>query len=346
MFETFSVTLNLLIFSGLAASIWMAGTRLSYLIDAIAEQTKIARAFMGLIFLATATSLPEMVTTTTAASSGNGALALNNIFGGMMLQLAVLAIAEMFIIKGTLSSAPSNPSIVVAGLLLIPSLSALLLLSITGDRTFIAHLGMGSVLIAALYITFMYLLWKIEDRNTWSPVDLPNEQLSHGEIRQNRYDSLPLISLVTFSLLAGLVILFSGVLVVRVAETLADQTGLGTSFIGVSLLALTTSMPELSTTIAAVRVKAYTMAISNIFGSNLIMTFLLFPVDLFFIEGPILNHIDSSAAIALAAGILLTSIYCIGLMTRPKVKFLGMGIDSFLVLFFYFVSLFILFQVR
>lgn len=319
---------------------------MSYLIDAIAEQTKIARAFMGLVFLATATELPEMVTTVTAASAGNGKLAINNMFGGMMLQLAVLAIAEMFIIKGTLSSMPRNPAVVVAGLLLIPSLSVLLLLSFTGDIAFVAHLGVGSVLIAILYMVSMYLLWKIEDRNTWSPVDLPNEQASHGEIRKNRYDGLPLRNLIIYSMIAGLVILFSGVFVVHVAETLADQTGLGSSFVGVSLLALTTSMPELSTSIAAVRVKAYTMAIANIFGSNLIMTFLIFPVDLFFLEGPILNHIDLSASIALVAGIFLTAIYCIGLLIRPKMRIFGIGIDSMLVLIFYVISLIILYHVR
>lgn len=90
MSETFPIALNLLIFSGLAGLIWIAGARLSYYVDAIAEQTKIARAFLGLILLATATELPEIVTTVTAASSGNGALALNNMFGGVMLQLTVL----------------------------------------------------------------------------------------------------------------------------------------------------------------------------------------------------------------------------------------------------------------
>jgi cation:H+ antiporter len=346
LFETFSIVINLLIFTGFAGSIWMAGTRLSYLIDAIAEQTNIARAFMGLVFLATATELPEMVTTITAASAGNGKLAINNMFGGMMLQLAVLAIAEMFIIKGTLSSMPRNTAVVVAGLLIIPSLSLLLLLSFTGDFALVAHMGVGSVLIAILYVLSMFILWKIEDRNTWSPVDLPNEQISHGEKRRNRYDDLPLRKLIIYSIIAGLIILFSGVFVVQVAETLAVQTGLGSSFIGVSLLALTTSMPELSTSIAAIRVKAYTMAIANIFGSNLIMTFLIFPVDLFFLEGPILDHIDLSASIALVSGIFLTAIYCIGLLTRPKVRIFGMGIDSMLVLFFYVISLIILYHVR
>lgn len=105
-------------------------------------------------------------------------------------------------------------------------------------------------------------------------------------------------------------------------------------------------MPELSTSIAAVRVKAYTMAISNIFGSNLIMTFLILPVDIFFTEGAVINEINDSAAFALMAGILLTSIYCLGLLIRPKLKVLGMGIDSLLVLLAYIGCVFMLYQLR
>lgn len=345
MFDNLPLPFNLLIFAALAWIIWEAGTRLSYFIDAIAEQTRLARAFLGLILLATATELPEMVTTLTASSSGNGKLALNNMFGGMMLQLAVLAIADFFVADGTLTSHPRKPTVATAGLLSILALSMLLIFHLIGDGLLIWHVGFGSMAIALLYLLSMYLLRIGQKRDTWSPVDLPDEE-TEEEGRTNHYDGKPVLDLAILSVVAGIAILISGVLVVRVAESLAVQTGLGNSFIGVSLLAMTTSLPELSTSIAAVRVKAYTMAISNIFGSNLIMTFLVFPVDLFFDQGPVLNHIDSSAAFALAAGIFMTGLYCIGLLMRPKQKILTIGIDSVLVLAGYFVSLLILFQLR
>ncbi|HNP51589.1 MAG TPA: hypothetical protein PKJ85_07315 [Nitrosomonas nitrosa] len=346
LFETFSVTLNLIIFTGLAGLIWIAGTRLSYYVDAIAEQTKIARSILGLVLLATVTELPEMVTTITAASSGNGALALNNMFGGVMLQLAVLAIADIFVRQGTLTSYPRRQTAVIAGILSILSLSVLLAIYLIGDVVLIAHMGIGSIVIGVLYILFIALLRHYEKRDIWSPVDLPDKKKIDDNGRNNAFDHLTLKKLAFFSLISTLIILVCGVAVVNLAETLADQTGLGSSFIGVSLLAITTSLPELSTSIAAVRVKAYTMAISNVFGSNLIMMFLVLPADLFFTQGPVLNQVDLSAAFALAAGILLTSIYCAGLLTRSKVKVLGMGIDSFFVVLFYITSLMILYHLR
>jgi cation:H+ antiporter len=71
-------------------------------------------------------------------------------------------------------------------------------------------------------------------------------------------------------------ILICGWVVTKASEAVADQTGLGTTFIGATLLAITTSLPELSTTVQAIRLGAYAMAVSSIFGSNAMDTALLF----------------------------------------------------------------------
>lgn len=345
MFDNFPVTINSIVFLGLAALIWLAGTRLSYLIDAIAERTKIARAFLGLVLLATATELPELVTTLSATTSGTPSLALNNMFGGMLLQLFVLAIADMFVKEGPLVSRPHKPTVAIAGLLCITSLAAVLIAKTLGDQILAFHIGIGSAFIALLYIASMYILWQMENRETWSPVDLPENQIAE-QARQNRYDEKSFAYLIIFSALCAAVILVCGVLLVRLADTLANQTGLGTSFIGATLLALTTSMPELSTSIAAVRVKAYTMAISNIFGSNMIMTFLLFPNDLAYTDGSIFSQIDKLATFAITAGIFLTGLYCIGLLARPKIKIFRMGLTSIALMIGYFFSIIVLYNLR
>jgi cation:H+ antiporter len=142
------------------------------------------------------------------------------------------------------------------------------------------------------------------------------------------------------------VILVCGVLLVETAATIAAQSGLGSSFIGVTLLAATTSLPELSTTIAAVRIGAYTMAISNIFGSNLIMVLVLFPADIFYREGEILRQAGDMEKLALLSGIIVTTIYIIGLLTKKKPRILGMGVDSVLVLGAYLVSVYAFYTVR
>jgi len=345
LFNELSVLVNFAIFVCLASLIWLSGTRLSYLIDAVAEQTKLGRAFLGLILLATATELPEFVTTLTASSSGNGELALNNMFGGMLLQLAVLCVADWWVKKGTLCSRPHDPTVAIAGLLCITSMSIVLIAKSLRDHQMLAHMGLGSIVIAVLYVCSMFILHKMQGRKTWSPVDLPDENHDENQ-RKNRFDKKSMRYLVSFSLGCAGVILVSGVLLVDLAETLAVQTGLGASFVGASLLALTTSLPELSTSIAAVRVKAYTMAISNVFGSNMIMTFLLFPNDIVFTEGPIINQIGPATTFALVAGIFMTAIYCIALLARPKIKILGMSIESLVLAVCYISSLAVMYSLR
>ncbi len=141
-------------------------------------------------------------------------------------------------------------------------------------------------------------------------------------------------------------ILVCGVALVDVCENLAIQTGLGSSFIGATLLSISTSLPELSTTIAAVRMGAYTMAISNIFGSNMIMVLVLFPADIFYRDGLLLDHVDETAQLALIGGITVTTIYLVGLMVRRKPRIFGIGLDSLVVLFIYAVTVWGFYQVR
>ncbi len=106
-----------------------------------------------------------------------------------------------------------------------------------------------------------------------------------------------------------------------------------------SLLAAATSLPELTTSITAVRMGAYTMAISNIFGSNLIMLVLVFPADILFRSGPILRDVSPTVPLALGFGLLVTVIYSVGLVIRRKPKVGSIGLDSLLVLFVFLISL-------
>ena len=345
-FHSLPMAMNLALFCAFAAVIWFTGTRLSYLVDALAEQTKIARALMGLGVLAVITELPEMVTTVTASLAGNAELALNNMFGGISMQTAILAVADLFVVHAALTTYPRKPTPVIEGLFLILMLTMLLLLFTTGDTALPGGIGLAAVILAGLYLLSIYIIQKFVTTEVWNPVDLPNPEEEIDTNHDNHYGHLPFHSLSLAIGLAAVVILAVGVLLTHTADTLADQTGLGSSFIGVTLLAATTSLPELSTTIAAVRIRAYTMAISNILGSNLIMVFLILPADIFYRPGPILNEIDYSAALALCAGILVTAIYCLGLLIRHKGKYFKMGVDSVLVLLVYFASLGVLYWFR
>jgi cation:H+ antiporter len=145
---------------------------------------------------------------------------------------------------------------------------------------------------------------------------------------------------------ASAVVLAAGVVLAQAADALAAQSGLGASFVGVTLLATATSLPELSTTIAAVRLGAYSLAVSNIFGSNMLMVALVFLADLVYRPGPVLAAVDRSAVFAVAMGIVVTAVYLIGLIERRDRTILRMGLDSAVVLALYVGSLGVLYLLR
>lgn len=94
------------------------------------------------------------------------------------------------------------------------------------------------------------------------------------------------------------------------------------------------------------RIGAYTMAISNIFGSNLIMLVLIFPADILFRGGSILQETSRTVSLALAFGLAVTAIYLTGLIVRRKPKIGAFGLDSILVLVTFLASLAAYYHVR
>jgi cation:H+ antiporter len=109
---------------------------------------------------------------------------------------------------------------------------------------------------------------------------------------------------------------------------------------------VSTSLPELSTTLAAVRLRQYEMAFGDAFGTNLFSTMLLFFADLAYPGEPLLNVAGRFSLFAILLAVALTAIYLAGLIERRNYAILRMGVDSLTVLAFYAVGLVILFYLR
>lgn len=320
-----------------AAAVWFAGARLTYLADALADRYHLAKSIVGLLLLSVATSLPEVATTLTAAVQQARELVLNNLFGGIALQTAILALADYWA-KGALTNYPRKANHALEAVLLVFLLSVALIITSLGETFVIWNVGLGSVLIAALYAGVIWLLRWYETESDWVPVDLPSlDALPFPAPADLARTSNTGVIWQTFG--ACLAILAFGVPLVLFAERIADQSGLGTGFIGVTLLASATSLPELTATFTAVRIGAYTMAISNIFGSNLIMLVLVFPADILFRGGPILQQTSQTVSLSLSFGIAVTAIFLIGLIVRRKPKIGQFGLDSVIVLITFLASL-------
>ncbi len=342
-FGNLPIIANLMLFAVLTGFVWVSGSRLAVYADEIADRKRIGKAMMGFVFLAAATELPEMATTAAASISGNATLVLSNMFGGITMQTAILVFADAIAVHAALTFYPRKVTPVLEGTLLVLLLTLLLGITALGDRELFWNIGIGTVVLMAAYILAVILLRNHDKKNVWTPVEVPEE---HAVNLRRDCETLSTSNLYWRFAIASLVILVCGAMLVFVAEVLGQQSGLGSSFIGVSILAASTSLPELSTTIAAARLGAFTMAISNIMGSNLIMLALLLPADILYRSGPLLLSIDRPARLALISGVLVTAIYMVGLLTRSKIRVLGLGIDSFVVLAVYLCSLILFYQAR
>ncbi|MCE8005949.1 hypothetical protein [Aestuariivita sp.] len=332
------------VFALCAAMVWVSGARLAYLADALADRLKLAKSLVGLLLLSLATSLPEVATTLTAAVQQARDLVLNNLFGGIALQTAILAMSD-FWARGAITNYPRSANHALEATLLVLLLSITLIATQLGEPIAFFHIGYGSILIAAVYSGAIWLLRRYDAANDWVPVDLPDPE--HIPFpAPTGIATTSTIRLFGQSALACALILIFGILLVLFADRIADQSGLGTSFVGVTLLAAATSLPELTTSITAVRIGSYTMAISNIFGSNLIMLVLVFPADLLFRSGPVLRDVSDIVGLSLAFAIAVTSVFLIGLIVRRKPRLGSFGIDSIVVLILFAASMVVYYLAR
>lgn len=352
MFEGLSIWMNIALLTVAAVFVWLSGTRIAEHADTIAARTGIGSAVIGLLLLGGVTSLPEIAVTVTAAWIGNAQLAVNNLFGSIALQVAILAIVDAAIGRQALTSVVPDATVLMQGTLSILLLSIAAAGIVTGDVAFLG-IGLWSWACAVAYVAGIAMLSHSADRSAWRPVDFGAaagnagwESPKQPEARPDDGPDSALSSIIWRTAGLAAVILVAGFVVSQTSDSIAKQSGLGSSFVGFVLVAATTSLPELSSTLSAARLGNYAMALSNILGTNLLNVGLLFLVDAVADGDPVLDRVGSFAAFGAVLGIVVTSLIVIGLLERRDRTVLRMGVDSLAVLAAYVAGLGILYQLR
>jgi cation:H+ antiporter len=341
--------INLGLFAAAAVVVWFAGSRLSHYADAISQKTGASQAIVGLLLLAGVTSLPEIAVTATSAFAGDKALALNNLFGSIAMQVAILAVVDFFIGRKALTASVPEPSLMLQGGLNVLLLSFAGAAMIVGDILFFG-VGIWSTLCLFAYVGGVWLLSQAEGRRPWIAARHSEVEEEVSEERQatggEASGEKSLRGYVVKTAIAGAIILVAGFVLSRSGDAIAEQTGLGGSFVGFVLLATSTSLPEVSTALSAARLGRFTMAISDILGTNIINVGLVFLIDVFATGDPVFNVADDFARFGVLLSIMLTSLFLIGLAERRNWTLARMGIDSIAVLITYTTGIIILYALR
>ncbi|HEY0825572.1 MAG TPA: hypothetical protein VGD76_17420 [Ramlibacter sp.] len=343
MLEGASLPLNIAVFVGAAVVVWLAAVRLTRYADAIATRSGLGQEMVGLVLLGGATSLPELAVATTATLQGTPALTINDLLGSAAINVILLAVADAAIRQGALTSVQGSPKVLLVGVLGMLMMALVVAPSITGDRL-VLGIGGWSWAMLVVYGAALWIMGHSQADAAWRPLRGGGDARAEGEGEHAAGPGLR--SLVLRALAAAAIILVAGFLLARSGEAVARQTGLGTNFFGIVFLAFATSMPEVSTVLAAVRLKRYAMAISDVLGTNLFNVTIIVLVDALHPGGPVLVETGRFASFGALLALVLTGLFLVGLIERRDRTLGRLGIDSVAALLAYAGGLAVLYALR
>lgn len=235
--------------------------------SSVAKKFNVPSLIIGMTIVAMGTSLPELAVSVTASMVGNNTLAVSNVAGSNIFNLMVVCGAcalftPLTIEKNTLLK--EFPfSIICAGLLVVLGFLGMSLGRVDG--------------IIFLVIFIVYLLWMIRSakqaRNAGDRLEEEEEEFIEEEIK-----ILPMWKCLLFIVGGMIAIKFGGDFVVDGASAIAAGFGLSQTLIGLTIVALGTSLPELVTSIVAARKDEVDMALGNVIGSNIFNILLILGV--------------------------------------------------------------------
>ena len=288
-----------------------AGYYLSRYGDIIAEKTGMSASWVGLALLATATSLPELVTgisSVTLADTPN--IAVGNALGSTVFNLAILVMLDALYKRETLYSSAAQGHILSAalGALLIAFSGFSLLLDSTGMSPVFGHIGLYTPFFVLIYFVSVRAVHRYEQR-------MLNE---YTETSAERYPQVTLKKAITGFSFAAAAVIAAGIFLPFVAKDIAELMGWGQSFVGTLLVAAVTSAPEIVVTITALRIGALDMAIANVLGSNLFNIIYLAVDDLFYTKGSLLASVNSAHAMTAFTSVMMSALVIVGFIFRPQ----------------------------
>jgi cation:H+ antiporter len=218
--------------------------------SSVAKRLRVSSMIIGLTIVAMGTSLPECAVSITASISNSNQLAVSNVVGSNIFNLLVVGgccalFTPLTIQKSTLQR--EFPLSILCGILLL----GLGMVGMVLNR-------IGSIILLVIFVA--YLLYMIISAN---------KARANTTIEADEYKILPVWQCVLFIIGGGVAIKFGGDFVVNGASVIASSLGLSQNIIGLTVVALGTSLPELVTSIVASRKKEVDMALGNIIGSNI-----------------------------------------------------------------------------
>ena len=247
-----------------AAGIFIVGLTLTikggdWFVDSaswFAEATGIPKFVVGATIVSFATTLPEMLVSVRAAMNGSAQLAIGNAVGSVTANTTLIMGVSLVAMAGVISRKEFS----LKGGLLLSAIVGLTLLSLSGVLPV-----WSAFVLWAIFIAFMIS-------------NLIEGKKSAASDKIDSYEKKEIPSKILFFVLGTAAIVFGAEFLVSSGKTIASGIGISETIIGFTVIALGTSLPELVTTLTAIRKKENSLSVGNIIGANIIDTTLILPL--------------------------------------------------------------------
>jgi cation:H+ antiporter len=291
-----------------------AGPVLTRYGDIIARLSGLSRSWIGLVLLATATSLPELFTGVSAVTVADAPnIAVGDVLGSCVFNLMMLVLLDELSRDEPLYRRIDQGHVLTAafGIILIGSAGAFLLLSQNAFGFEIFHISGYTLFIIVIYLVAMRAAFVYEQRTRREPTAPGAERAITLRTALLRYAA------------AAAVVVVAGTWLPFVGQDIAETMGWKTTFVGTLLIAAATSVPELVVTLSALRLGAVDMAIGNLLGSNLFDILILAIDDFAYRKGPLLRAASPSHAITAFAATVMSGIFIVAMLYKPETRLRG-----------------------
>ena len=288
----------LAVFLASAVAVIFLGTRLALYADALASLTGWGRLFVGSILLALATSLPELSNNISAVrlDPPNPALALGDALGSNMFNMLIFSFVALFFggQRFLRRVAPEQGYLIV--LAAVMTGAAVLFGAVKMDVS-LWQVGLSSLILLVVYVVGMRVVYVTRPAVGSDLEDGDAPEMTLGRA----WTMFGLVSLGVIS--AGFFLAWS-------TDQVAEITGVASSTLGILAVSLVTSMPEVSTTIAAARMGAVDLGVAGLFGSCVFNVTILTFADIFYREDILVNQTEPAHLVAggVALGLILLAL--------------------------------------
>lgn len=314
--------------------------------DEIATRTGMGGLLVGVLLASVATSLPEVVADVSAAVAGAPDLAVADLFGSSMANMAIFAVIDL---TGRRAVWPAVDLAHARIASMAIGLTAVALLALTTPTTGrLGWVGLDTIVIGLLYVVAVTWVRRARARAP-AAIGEPGLTVPTGWSEADVAEGQPLergvaSPAVRFAI-STVVIFVSAPITAVSAKGIADASGIGEGFVGVALLALVTSLPELVASTAAVRIGAYDLAVGNLFGSNAFNMVVLLFADVAYTRGRLLSTVDPGVQVVAGIGaVLLMTLALAAIVHGEETRIRRMEPDAVGLLLVYLVLLVLVFS--